>query len=118
VSTRLVLNKAAVRHRIAFMHGAVMGFEGRAMTVLPGRSACINCISRGPIPPEKFPVIGVAPAIIGSIQACETIKYIIGTGALLTNEILSYDGLANEFMTFKIKRNPQCEHCGQVHGKE
>ena len=88
------------------------------MTILPGETACLKCISRGPVPPEKFPVIGVAPAVIGSIQACEVIKYILGIGKPLTNEFLRYDGLTQEFMRFKVKKNPQCEDCGENKGKE
>ena len=118
VPTRLVLNKAAVEHQLPFFHGAVSGFEGRAMTILPGKTACLRCILRGPIPAEKFPVIGVAPAVIGSIQAAEVIKYIVGAGTLLTDCLLRYDGLTNEFTKFTVRRNPECEHCGQGAGKE
>lgn len=114
VPTRFVLNKAAVEKRVPFFHGAVAGFEGRAMTVLPGETACLRCILKGPVPPEKFPVIGVAPAVIGSIQTCEVIKYLVGIGKLLTNELLHYDGMTNEFFRFKVKRNPRCEHCGNL----
>ena len=104
IPTRFVLNKAAVQQGIPFIHGAVEGFEGRAMTILPGETACLRCISRGPVPPEKFPVIGVAPAVIGSLQACEVIKCILGIGTLLTNTLLRYDGMTNEFVRFKVKR--------------
>ncbi len=78
---RYLLNKAALEADIRFFHGAVSGFEGRAMTVVPGRSACLQCVYHGAVPPEgKFPVIGTAPAIIGSIQSTEVIKYIAGIG--------------------------------------
>jgi adenylyltransferase/sulfurtransferase len=110
--TRYLLNQAAIRHRIPFFHGAVSGFEGRAMTVLPGRTACLRCMYRGPVPAEKFPVIGVTPGIIGLIQATEVIKYIVGVGALLTDRLLHYDGLALAFTQFKVHRNPACDHCG------
>lgn len=116
--TRYLLNKAAVKHKIPFFHGAVRGFEGRAMTVIPGETACLMCMYRGSVPTEKFPVIGAAPAVIGAIQATEVIKYIVGQGNLLKNRILLYDGLDLEFKEFKIKRNPNCEHCGSLIGKE
>ena len=112
-----MLNKAAIHHDIAFIHGAVAGFEGRAMTVIPGKTTCFRCMTRGTIAEEKIPVIGFAPAVIGSIQAGEVIKYLIGIGTLLTDTILRYDGLTNEFSTFTLKRNPQCEHCGDGQGK-
>ena len=110
--TRYLLNKAAIDNNIPFFHGAVNGFEGRAMTIIPGKTACLRCMYRGPIPAKKFPVIGVAPAVIGSIQATEVIKYIVGIGELLTNRLLVYNGLNLKFTEFKIKKNPNCEHCG------
>ena len=116
--TRYLLNKAAMDNNIPFFHGAVNGFEGRAMTVIPGKTACLRCMYRGPIPVEKFPVIGVAPAVIGSIQATEVIKYILGIGELLTNRLLIYNGLNLKFTEFKIKKNPTCEHCGDLVRKE
>ena len=66
----------------------------------------------------KFPVIGVTPAVIGCIQATEVIKYIVEIGELLTNRLLIYDGLNLEFQEFKIKKNPNCEHCGHLTRKE
>jgi molybdopterin/thiamine biosynthesis adenylyltransferase len=73
---------------------------------------------RGPVPKEKFPVIGVTPGVIGMIQATEVIKYILGIGELLTNRLLIYDGLDLKFTEFKVRRNPTCDHCGHLKGKE
>lgn len=115
---RYLLNRAAIDNNIPFFHGAVRGLEGRAMTIIPGKTACLRCMYRGPIPEEKFPVIGVTPAVIGSIQATEVIKYIVGMGDLLTNRLLIYNGLKLEFREFKIKKNPQCAHCGHLTKKE
>ena len=111
--TRYILNKVALEKGVPFFHGAVYGFEGRAMTVIPGETACLRCVYRGVIPEEKFPVIGVAPAVIGCIQATEVIKYIVGIGQLLTNRLLVYDGLNMRFTEFRLKRDPNCEHCGK-----
>jgi molybdopterin/thiamine biosynthesis adenylyltransferase len=110
--TRYVLNRCAIEKSMPFFHGAVNGFEGRAMTILPGETACLRCMYRGPVPQEKFPVLGVAPAIIGSIQATEVIKYLLGIGKLLTNRLLIYDGLKVTFSEFEVKKNPSCDHCG------
>lgn len=112
--TRYLLNGAAIQRGIPFFHGAVRGFEGRAMTVIPGKSACLRCMYRGPVPQEKFPVIGVAPGLIGVIQATEVIKYVVGAGILLTDRMLVYDGLESKFTEFRVKRNPNCDHCGQL----
>jgi molybdopterin/thiamine biosynthesis adenylyltransferase len=112
--TRYLLNKAAIESNIPFFHGAVHGFEGRAMTIIPGDTACLRCVYRGDIPREKFPVIGVTPAVIGCIQATEVIKYIVGTGELLANRLLLYDGLDMTFTELKVKKDPLCEHCGHA----
>ena len=84
------------------------------MTVIPGETACLRCIYRGLIPPGKFPVIGVAPAVIGCLQATEVIKYIVGIGRLLTDRLLVYDGRSMKFTELVVKRNPGCEHCGHL----
>ena len=112
--TRYVLNKAAIEENIPFFHGAVYGFEGRAMTVLPGKTACLWCLYQGRVTEGKFPVVGVAPAVIGCIEATEVIKYITGIGELLTDKLLIYDGLNLEFTKLEIKRDPACQHCGHL----
>ena len=115
---RYILNKAALERNIPFFHGAVYGFEGRAMTIIPGQTACLRCLYRGVVPREKFPVIGVTPAVIGCIQATEVIKYIVGIGELLTNRLLTFDGLHMRFMEFEVKKDPSCEHCSHLASKE
>lgn len=116
---RYVLNKAALEKNIPFFHGAVYGFEGRAMTIIPGQTACLKCVYRGRVTPqEKFPVIGVTPAVIGCIQATEVIKYIVGIGELLTDRLLVYDGLSLKFTEFKVKKDSNCEHCSHLTSKE
>ena len=112
--TRYLLNKAALDKNIPFFHGAVYGFEGRVMTIIPGKTACLWCLYRGVIPRGKFPVIGVTPAVIGCIQATEVIKYIVGMGELLTNRLLIYDGLNLKFTDFMVNKDPNCEHCGHL----
>jgi len=115
--TRYLLNKAAIEKNIPFFHGAIYGFEGRAMTIIPGETACLRCVYRGIIPKEKFPVIGVTPAVIGCIQATEVIKYIVGIGKLLTNRLLIYDGLSMKFSEFMVKKDPNCEYCRHLTSK-
>lgn len=111
---RYILNRCAIEKGIPFIHGAVYGFEGRAMTILPGKSACLRCLYRGTLPQEKFPVIGMTPAVIGCIQATEAVKYLLGIGKLLTNRFLLYDGLELTFNEFVVERNPDCDHCGSI----
>jgi adenylyltransferase/sulfurtransferase len=110
--TRYLLNKAAIEHKMPFVHGAVSGLEGRAMTVIPGESACIRCLYHTAASKKKFPVLGTTSAIIGAIQATEVIKYLTGIGTLLTNRLLIYDGLNMKFTELSVVRNINCEHCG------
>jgi len=114
--TRYLLNKTALAQNIPFFHGAVRGFEGRVMTIIPGKTACLRCVYKGAMPEKKFPVIGVTPAVIGCIQATEVIKYILGIGKLLTDRLLIYDGLNLKFSEFTVKRDQNCEHCSHLTG--
>jgi adenylyltransferase/sulfurtransferase len=108
--TRLLLNRVAVKKNLPLFHGAVYGFEGRAATVIPGKTACLRCLYQGVIP-GKIPVVGVTPAVIGCIQATEVIKYILGIGELLADRLLIYDGLSMKFSEVKVRRDPNCPEC-------
>jgi len=116
--TRYVLNKVAIGQRLPLFHGAVRSFEGRATTIVPGVTPCLKCLYPRAPQPEATPVIGVAPAVIGSIQATEVIKYIVGIGQLLVNRLLVYDGLNMEIMEVKLERHPDCEVCRHVAGSK
>jgi molybdopterin/thiamine biosynthesis adenylyltransferase len=118
LATRYILNKAAIEKNIPFFHGAVNGFEGEIMDIIPGKTACLRCMYHGEAPSKKFPVVGATTAVIGSIQAIEVIKYIAGIGALLLNRLLIFDGLDMKFKEFKVKKNPECEHCGNIRNKQ
>jgi len=110
--TRYLLNDASQRLGIPFIHGSVWGLEGRATTIVPGRTPCLRCIFPEAPPKEKFPVLGTAPGIIGSIQAMEAVKLIVGIGRTLENRLLILDGDYMEFTELKIERNPKCRGCG------
>lgn len=114
IPSRYTLNKASIKWGIPLFHGAVNGLEGRATTIIPGKTACIGCMYRNPIESSKFPVLGVAPGVIGVIQATEVIKYIVGMGELLENRLLIYDGMDLNFKEFKLQKNPDCNECGSL----
>ena len=116
--TRYLLNKVALDERMPFFHGAVHGFEGRVMTIIPGKTACLRCVYRGFIPEERVPVIGVTPAIIGCIQVTEVVKYVVGIGRLLTGILLVYDGLNMKFTELRVTKDPGCEHCSHLVSRE
>lgn len=108
---RYLLNKAAIKHRIPLIHGAVYGYEGRLVTLFPGRTACLECIFPHVPPLKIFPVLGTTPGVIAALQSTEAIKYITGTGANLTDEMLIYDGEIMKFDRVRISRNPNCTVC-------
>jgi adenylyltransferase/sulfurtransferase len=113
--TRFVLNSYVVAHRLPLFHGAVWGWEGRATTIIPGQTACLRCLyPEVPAEKETFPVVGVAPGLIGVIQATEGIKYFTQTGSLLLNRLLVYDGEAAEFTQVPTERDPRCPVCGDL----
>lgn len=111
-TARYLLNSVAVARNIPFFHGAVRGFHGQVMTVIPNQTACLRCVFPQSPPAEIFPITGVTPGVIGSIQATEVIKYITNKGDLLTNRLLLWDGLSGEMNVQLVKKNPFCRDCG------
>jgi molybdopterin/thiamine biosynthesis adenylyltransferase len=112
LQTRYLLNKVSQVYRIPLMHGAVSGFEGRVMTIVPGKSSCLMCLYQGVDITVKTPVIGVSPGVVACLQVTEVIKYLTGLGQLLIDRFLIYDGLNMRFAEIQVSRNPQCPHCG------
>jgi len=100
-----------------YSHGGVFRFIGQTMTVIPGKTACYRCIFEQP--PEdadnSIPQgpLGTVPGVIGTIQATEAIKYILGIGRLLTNHMLVYDSLGMNFRIIDMKQNKYCPLCGR-----
>jgi molybdopterin-synthase adenylyltransferase len=115
--TRYHLNEVAIVKKIPFFHGGIRGFYGQATTIIPGTTPCLKCIFPNPPPREEFPVIGATAGIIGTIQSNEVIKYLTGTGDLLTNRLFIWDGMQSHAEEIRIERNPSCEACGGM-GKE
>ncbi|MCX6693086.1 MAG: HesA/MoeB/ThiF family protein [Methanomicrobiales archaeon] len=112
--TRYLLNSAAIDRTIPLIHGAIHGLSGQVTTVIPGKTACLRCLFPHPPPSEVFPVIGVAPGIIGLIQAHEVLKYLLGIGTLLENRLLLWDGLSCMLEELRVERDPQCEDCSGI----
>ena len=116
---KFLINDACVLAGKPYSHGGILKFDGQALTVLPGKSPCYRCIFSEPPPAEtalacsRAGVIGVLPGIIGTIQATEAIKFLIGKGELLTGRLLTYNVLAMKFREVPISRNPNCPLCSQ-----
>jgi molybdopterin/thiamine biosynthesis adenylyltransferase/rhodanese-related sulfurtransferase len=121
-NTRYLINDAATAARIPVVHGSIYRFEGLVTIFDAPKGPCYRCFLPAPPPPELAPscaqagVLGVLPGIIGSLQAMEAIKLILGIGETLVGRILTYDALSESFSTYNLERNPGCETCGvQTH---
>ena len=110
-AVRYLLNAAAIAHRVPLIHGAVYGYEGRLASVVPGKTACLECIYPHAPPRAVFPVLGTTPGVIALLQATEAIKSLTGAGVMLENEMLIYDGETMNFDKVRVSRNPQCTSC-------
>jgi molybdopterin/thiamine biosynthesis adenylyltransferase len=101
-----------------YSHAGILRFEGQMLTVLPGQTGCYRCLFREPPPPGAVPscsqagVLGVLAGIVGTIQAAEALKYLLGIGDLLTNRLLVFDALKMTFREVAFKRNAACPLCG------
>jgi len=117
--TRYLLNDASLLKRIPVVHGSIFRFEGQVTVFDPYNGPCYRCLLPEPPPPELAPscaeagVLGVLPGIIGSIQALEAIKLILGLGDPLRGRLLAYDALEQSFRSFKVRRDPTCPACGE-----
>ncbi|GAE90111.1 HesA/MoeB/ThiF family protein [Acetivibrio straminisolvens] len=116
---KFLINDASVLMGKPFSHAGIIRFQGQTMTYVPGEGPCYRCIFENPPPPDKVPtckqagVLGVMGGIIGTIQATEAIKYILGIGELLTGYLLTYDALTMEFRKIRLPKNKRCQVCGE-----
>ena len=115
--TRYLVNDASLKLEIPVVHGSIFRFEGQASVYLPHQGPCYRCQVPEPPPAEMAPscaeagVLGVLPGIIGSIQAMEAIKLILGLGDPLVGRLLAYDALEESFRVFRVNRDPECAAC-------
>ncbi len=115
--TRYLVNDASLLKRIPVVHGSIFRFEGQVTVFEPYVGPCYRCLLPEPPPAELAPscaeagVLGVLPGIIGSLQAMEALKLLLGLGDPLTGRLLAYDALETSFRTFKVRRDPECPAC-------
>jgi molybdopterin/thiamine biosynthesis adenylyltransferase/rhodanese-related sulfurtransferase len=120
--TRYLVNDASLLKRIPVVHGSIFRFEGQITVFKPYDGPCYRCLIPEPPPPELAPscaeagVLGVLPGIIGSLQAMEAIKLLLGLGDPLVGRLLAYDALEETFRTFKVRRDSHCPACGEHAG--
>jgi sulfur-carrier protein adenylyltransferase/sulfurtransferase len=117
--TRYLVNDACVLLGKPNVYGSIFRFEGQATVFGMEDGPCYRCLYPEPPPPGLVPscaeggVLGVLPGIVGSIQAMETIKLILGSGRTLKGRLLVFDALEMGFREFKLRKNPDCPICGE-----
>ena len=116
-TTRYLVNDAAYFAKKTLVDGAILLFDGQATVYVPGEG-CYRCLFNEPPPPGAVPscaeagVLGALTGIMGSIQATETIKQILGIGESLVSRLLMVDALSMDFRVVKLRRDPECPLCG------
>jgi sulfur-carrier protein adenylyltransferase/sulfurtransferase len=117
--TRYLVNDACVLLGKPNVYGSIFRFEGQASLFYAKEGPCYRCLYSEPPPPGLVPscaeggVLGVLPGIIGSMQALETIKWIIGAGDSLVGRLVLFDALKLKFRELKLRKDPNCPICGE-----
>jgi sulfur-carrier protein adenylyltransferase/sulfurtransferase len=117
--TRYLLNDASIKWRKPVVHGSIYRFEGQVTVFKPFEGPCYRCLFHEPPPPELAPscaeagVLGVLPGVIGTIQANEVLKLLLGVGEPLVGRYLLFDALEASFREVKLRRDPKCPACGE-----
>ena len=116
--TRYLVNDACVMLGKPNVYGSVHRWEGQVSVFAAADGPCYRCLFREPPPPGLVPncaeggVLGVIPGIVGSLQALEAVKLIVGKGAPLVGRLLIFDGMDLTWREVKVRRNPECPVCG------
>ena len=117
--TRYLVNDACALLGKPDVYGAVHRFEGQAAVFWAARGPCYRCLYREPPPPGLVPncaeagVLGVLPGIVGTLQAAEAIKLVLGVGEPLVGRLLAFDALRVRFRELSVPKDPTCPLCGE-----
>jgi molybdopterin/thiamine biosynthesis adenylyltransferase/rhodanese-related sulfurtransferase len=116
--TRYLVNDACVILGKPNVYGSIFRFEGQASVFATKDGPCYRCLYPEPPPPGLVPscaeggVLGILPGVVGTIQATEAVKLIIGVGEPLVNRFMIYDALRMRFRELKLRKDPECPVCG------
>lgn len=116
--SKFAVNDACAARGVPYVFSGILGFEGQVLTVVPGQGPCYRCLFREPPPPGAVPtcaqagILGPVAGVMGSVQALEVLKLLLGAGSLLTGRLLLFDGLALSFREVEVRRDPSCPACG------
>lgn len=116
--TRYLLNDASVRLRKPVVSASILSFDGQISTFVPFEGPCYRCLYPTPPPAELAPscsangVLGVMAGTMGTLQANEVLKLVIGIGEPLVGRLLLYEALGTRFTELKVRRDPECPICG------
>jgi molybdopterin/thiamine biosynthesis adenylyltransferase/rhodanese-related sulfurtransferase len=117
--TRYLLNDASVRLRKPVVSASILSFDGQISTFVPFEGPCYRCLYPTPPPAELAPscsangVLGVMAGTMGTLQANEVLKLVIGVGEPLVGRLLLYEALGTRFTELKVRRDPECPICGE-----
>ena len=117
-ATRYLVNDASVWKKIPVVHGSIFRFDGQVTTFWPQKGPCYRCLYPEPPPAHLAPscseagVLGVLPGLVGTVQATEAVKIVLGIGEPLVGRLLTYDSLKMKFGTLKLRRDAACPVCG------
>lgn len=115
LQARKILNRCAIKKKIPLIFGGIDGFSGMVTTIIPGKTACLECIfpDDRTLPEKRITgALGPVAGVIASIQATEAIKIILGIDKLLTNRLLIFRGLESSFREITIEQEAGCALCG------